>query len=147
MVERQHVIQAPDRHQAGLFAISLDGEFDIAECTRVLDAFGQATSWPVIVVDFERTQYVDSTVLECLVALERAASKRGAKLMLVGIRPEIRRIFEICDLHRHFDIRANFSEVAAALRLEEADVHRMSLVAQPVPEVAGIEGHRTEVSW
>ena len=145
MVERQNDGQVPGTVNAGVFAMSLDGEFDIADRARLLGAFGQATNWPVIIVDFERVRYVDSTVLECLVALERAASKRTSTLILVGLPPEIRRIFEICDLQRHFDIRTSFSEVATRLRLTAGDVHRVTLVAQP--EVGEIEEHRTEVLW
>ncbi|MBV9015386.1 MAG: STAS domain-containing protein [Alphaproteobacteria bacterium] len=146
-MERQRVIQSPVTQSTGVFAVSLEGEIDIAERARVLDAFAQATTWPVIIVDFERTRYVDSTVLECLVALGRAAQKRGADLVVVGLRPEIRRIFEICDLQRHFEIRATSSDVIGTLGTRETDVYRMSLVAEPSLEIGNIEAYRTEVSW
>ncbi|MBV9699551.1 MAG: STAS domain-containing protein [Candidatus Eremiobacteraeota bacterium] len=145
MVQRQNLVQAPGVESSGAFAITLDGEFDIAERARLLAAFAEATNWPLIILDFERTRYVDSTVLDCLVALDRAAAKRESKLILVGLRPEIRRIFEICDLHRHFDIRPQFTEVATRLRLNGADLHRVTLVAEPIPDVGDIEARRTEV--
>ncbi|MBV9028632.1 MAG: STAS domain-containing protein [Candidatus Eremiobacteraeota bacterium] len=146
MVERHNLVQAPSVESSGVFAIALDGEFDIAERAQLLGAFAEATNWPLIIVDFERTRYVDSTVLECLVALDRAAAKRNSKLILVGLRPEIRRIFEICDLQRHFDIRPQFTEVATTLRLNGSDLHRVTLVAEPIRDVGDIEAHRTEVS-
>lgn len=144
-MEGQNVVRAPGVQGSGVFALALDGEFDIAERARVLEAFAEATNWPLIIVDFERTRYVDSTVLECLVELERAATKRKSKLILVGLRPEIRRIFEICDLQRHFDIRAQFNDLVTPLRLSRPDVHRVTLVAEPIPDVGDIDARQTEV--
>jgi anti-sigma B factor antagonist len=126
------------------FVVSLDGEFDIAERVRLLDAFAVTASAPAVVIDFEKTRYVDSTVLECLVALERTIAERGAKLVLVELRPEIRRIFDVCGLERLFDIRHHLSDATAALLVDSARVRRLTLVAEPAtPE--SFDSHWSEV--
>jgi len=114
-----------------VFILSLEGEFDIAERVRLLDAFGVSTSAPVVVIDLHKTRYVDSSVLECIVALERATAKRGAKLTLTGLRPEIRRIFEVCGLDRFLDIRDEMSDVTSALGADPARVRRLTLISEP----------------
>lgn len=38
--------------------IALEGEFDIAERVRLLDAFAVTTSSPLVVIDFEKTRYI-----------------------------------------------------------------------------------------
>lgn len=113
------------------FVIALDGEFDIAERVRLLDAFAVTTSSPLVVIDFEKTRYIDSTVLECLVALERAISERGAQLILVALQPQIRRIVDVCGLDRLFDIRDRATDVTTAFGIDSASIRRLALIAEP----------------
>lgn len=126
------------------FVVSLDGEFDIAERVRLLDAFAVTAAAPAVVIDFEKTRYVDSTVLECLVALERTISERGAKLILVELRPEIRRIFDVCGLERLFDIRDRLSDATAALGVDSTRLRRLTLVAEAAASES-FDSHGSEV--
>jgi anti-sigma B factor antagonist len=117
-----------------VFVISLEGEFDIAERVRLLDAFALTANAPVVVVNFEKTRYVDSSVLECLVSLERAITSRGATLRLVGLRSAIRRIFDVCGLDRIFDIRDKLSDVPEAFDVDQSRVRRLALIVEPAIE-------------
>ncbi len=141
MTHSRDVAEPHEVHSLELdaFVIVLEGEFDIAERARLLDAFAVTASAPIVIVSFEKTRYVDSTVLECLVALERSIGERSAKLLLVDLRPEIRRIFEVCGLQRHFDIRERLGDVIAALELDSARMRRLTLVAEPVVAAEAIE--------
>jgi anti-sigma B factor antagonist len=114
-----------------VFVVSLEGEFDIAERVRLLDAFALTANASVVVVNFEKTHYVDSSVLECLVALERAITGRGATLRLVGLRSEIRRIFDVCGLDRIFDIRDKLSDVPEVSAVDQSRVRRLALIVEP----------------
>lgn len=127
------------------FVICLEGEFDIAERARLLDAFAVATSSAAVVIDFEPTRYVDSTVLECLVALQRALTERGGRLLLVELSPEIRRIFDVCGLDRLFSIRGSLREVMDDLDADGdgARVRRLTLVAEPANAAKMAEDMRT----
>jgi anti-anti-sigma factor len=117
-----------------VFVVNLEGEFDIAERVRLLDAFALTANASVVVVNFEKTRYVDSSVLECLVSLERAVTGRGATLRLVGLRSEIRRIFDVCGLDRIFDIRNKLSDVPEALDVDQSRVRRLALIVEPAIE-------------
>jgi anti-anti-sigma factor len=115
---------------AETFIIRLEGEFDLSERERLTDAFGIARSTQLVIVDFEKTAYVDSTVLHCLVALDAATRKRNAQLVLTGLGTSLQRVFKICSLDRYFDIRRSLSEV------HEADLSEslsLTLVAQTRP--------------
>jgi anti-anti-sigma factor len=113
------------------FVISLEGEFDIAERVRLLDALAVTTNSSLVVISFEKTNYVDSSVLECLVALERTIAQRGGKLFLVGLRADVRRIFEVCALERLFDIRGKLSDVTDLCVLDSTRIRRLELIAEP----------------
>jgi anti-sigma B factor antagonist len=127
-----------------VFVISLEGEFDIAERVRLLDAFALTANTAVVVIDFEKTHYVDSSVLECLVSLERAVTGRGARLFLVGLRPEIRRIFEVCGLDRVFEIRIRRDDVAQALPVDPSRMRRLALIVEPAVESDPDEALRSQ---
>ncbi|HVR45781.1 MAG TPA: STAS domain-containing protein [Candidatus Binatia bacterium] len=114
------------------FIISLVGDFDIAERARLLDAFAIATSAAVVVIDLKKTRYLDSTVLECIVALRHAVAERGARLVLVGLSPDIRRIFEICNLERLLEIRPSLGDVTNELSGDAPRLRRLSLIAEPL---------------
>ena len=123
-------IDHADNTAPSVFVIQLEGEFDIAERTRLLDAFAIAEAAPLAVVNFERTTYIDSSVLECLIALKVAREKQGSDLVLVGIREPVRRIFELTRVDSFFDIRPSLRD----LRIDEA-VHarRLTIESRPLP--------------
>lgn len=127
------------------FVISLEGEFDLAERARLLDAFAVTTSSPIVIINFEKTRYLDSTVLECLVALERAITERGGKLILVGIRPEIRRIFDVCGLERLFEVRDKLADVIAAHTLDSNRMRKLALIAEPAASPEAVDIHWSEI--
>jgi anti-sigma B factor antagonist len=121
------------------FVVCLEGEFDIAERPRLLDAFALASNSATVVIDFKRTRYVDSTVLECLVALQRALGARGGRLLLVEIPPGIRRIFDVCGLERFLSVRGTRSEVMDELEADPSRVRRLTLIAEPT-EAEEVDG-------
>ncbi len=126
-----------------IFVISLQGDFDIAERARLLDAFAIATSAAVVVIDLKKTRYLDSTVLECIVALNHAVVGRGARLVLVGLSADIRRIVQICNLERLLEIRNSLRDITNEWGGKEAPrMRRLSLIAQPL-ETA----EPTELRW
>jgi anti-anti-sigma factor len=119
-------IELPQDASPGIMVINLEGEFDLAERARLTDAFAIATSVPVVVVNFEKVGYVDSTALQCLTALELATRKRGARLILTGLSPAIGRVFRLAELDHVFEIRPTLREIAM---LDPARVRRLTLVS------------------
>ena len=124
--------EGPGPSALDAFVISLDGEFDLAERTHLLDAFAVTMNTALVVVDFHKTRYIDSTVIECLIAFQQTSTRRGAKLVLAGLRPEIRRIFDVCSLDRIFDIRSKLSDVEDLEAVDAERLARLTLVATPI---------------
>jgi anti-sigma B factor antagonist len=141
MIEPDPVAERQKRASFELdaFVIRLEGEFDISERARLLDAFAVASNCAAVVIDFKRTRYVDSTVLESLVAFQRAIGERGGKLLLVALPPGVRRIVEVCNLDRLFTIRSSLDEVMRDLSADASRVRRLTLIAEPT-EAAESDG-------
>ena len=111
------------------FIIRLEGEFDVAERQRLKDAFAIATGAPLVIVDLERTDYIDSSVLECLVGLHASTKQRGAELVLVALNSQVRRLFEVTELQKLFTICGSVAEVTD---LSRAEVRRLTVEARPL---------------
>jgi anti-anti-sigma factor len=94
-----------------MFVIHLQGEFDLSERPRITDSFTAAASAAIVVVDFERTTFIDSTVLHCLVTLLAATERRGARLVLVNVPPTIDRLLKITSLKDRFEIKPQLSAI------------------------------------
>lgn len=108
-----------EREAGGIFVIQLEGEFDLSDRKRLAEAFAIAHSSPIVVVNFQRTTYIDSSVLICLVELRERVAQRGATLYLIGLCPNLLRLLDVARLSEHFNVRASLSEIAGA------DVSRM----------------------
>lgn len=100
---------------------------------RLLDAFALATRAPAVVLDLEKTEYVDSVILECILALRQATLGRGARLVLVGLNGTVERLFELCQLTPLFEVHERLSAVLDGA-VEAGTVSRLTLVARAVEE-------------
>jgi anti-sigma B factor antagonist len=114
------------------FVIQLEGEFDLAERERLIDAFAIVQSAPVVVVDLRKTTYIDSAVLQRLVALNEATHKRDAKLVVVGLHGAILRLFQITGLDQVFEIRDTLNDVAG---LDGARARRLTIESRPITKI------------
>lgn len=103
-----------ERAAAGLFVIQLEGEFDLSERKRVTEAFAIAHSSPIVVVNFQKTTYIDSSVLICLLELRDRVEQRGAMLYLIGLNPNLLRLLDIARLGDFFNVRSSLSEISGA---------------------------------
>jgi stage II sporulation protein AA (anti-sigma F factor antagonist) len=113
----------------GVFVIQLEGDFDLSERERLTDAFAVASSALIVAVNLSRATYIDSSVLECLLALHFATQKRGARLILAGVRGSVLRLFQITELYKLFDLQGGLSDAAGS----GEEVRRLTLVARPIP--------------
>lgn len=108
-----------------VFEIRLEGEFDLSERRRLTDAFCVANSAAVVVLNLSKTTYMDSTALECVVALELATRRRGARFVLTGVDGTVRRLLEVSMLDGYFDIQPKIAGVLAP----ESRTRRLTLVS------------------
>ena len=111
--------------------VALDGEFDLAQRHRVMDAFDAVAGDALVVVDLERASYIDSTVLSCLIRLRSDVAERGGTLILAAPQPMVKRLYEIAGLAPLFEIRSTLDEVRAQFNFD-GNVRRIELVADVI---------------
>ena len=116
---------------ATVFMIHLEGEFDLAERHRLTDAFAIAQSAGAIFVDLSQCTFIDSSVLQCLVALHQACLKRGVELVLTAPHDAVSRLLEITQLDKVFDIRSTPSHVGS---FNGAQVRRLTIESRATSE-------------
>ncbi len=71
------------------------------------------------IVDMSRIEFIDSSGLVALVAGLKTATQLGTKLVLCGLRPSARLIFEITQLDRAFAIFENYDAIARSFGRKE----------------------------
>lgn len=112
--------------------VALDGEFDLAQRHRVSDAFDAVANDSLVVIDLERAEYIDSTVLSCLIRLRTELTERGGTLVLAAPRPMVRRLLAIAGLTALFDIRPTVEEVREQYGLFDGALRRVQVVADVI---------------
>ena len=93
--ERATVVQGIDDFKRGL-----------------LDLIEKGT--PNIVVNLDRVQFADSSMLGALVSALKVATRKRGDLRISGLNPPVRAIFELTRLYRVFEIFENEEEAIAS---------------------------------
>ena len=82
----------------GIARLAVSGEIDLLTCPILVEEFSmteQEDALSAILLDLREVTFMDSTGLKaCLEASLRSKSK-GRDLLLVGVRPELRKVFEV----------------------------------------------------
>ncbi len=107
--------------------LRLEGEFDLYDWVRLQDVFAIAAASPLVVIDFEKTSYIDSSVLQCLIALWKSLRDRNSQLRLVSLSHHILHLFKICQFEQLFDIRQSLPE-AIGNDFNPDNLRRLTLV-------------------
>ena len=100
----------------GVLLIHAAGRLDSAsagELEAVLPARAQAN--PKVVLDLTDTPYVSSAGLRVLLIGAKAARAAGHKLVLTGLAPPVREVFDISGFTSIFTIEADTASALAAL--------------------------------
>jgi anti-anti-sigma factor len=101
--------------------LHFEGGFDLSDRVRIQDAFAVAAASPLVVIDFEKTSSIDSSVLQCLAALWQVLNERNSRLRLVGVRQQIAELLRICRFEHLFEIRPTLNDAIG----KECDVGRL----------------------
>ncbi|BAU09779.1 anti-sigma factor antagonist [Leptolyngbya sp. NIES-3755] len=67
--------------------------------------------YKVWIIDMSRIEFIDSSGLVALVTGLKAATEMGTKMILCGLRPSARLVFEITQLDRAFAIFENYEAI------------------------------------
>ena len=96
--------------------LTIDGDLagdDAAALRRAVEAVLTAGKLSDVVVDLEKTEFIDSAGLESLVWARRQLDAADGRLKLAGLDEHCRKIFEITRLAPQFECHA---DVAAAMK-------------------------------
>jgi anti-anti-sigma factor len=77
---------------------------EIAELTKEWNSVADESDCQALFVDFSNVKVLSSEMLSKLILLQRRLKKRGAKLVLSGLRPEVREVLGWTKLDRFFEI-------------------------------------------
>lgn len=83
------------------------GEFDVAQSERLSDALAVVADADEVILDFSNVSYMDSTMLNALIALRRRRAENGhhEHIAIEGASEMARRLFTITHLDKMFDLR------------------------------------------
>lgn len=83
-----------------------------AECAELKDLIGRAAAAGNgrVVIDLSEVPFVDSAILELLVASNKDCAARGGRLKLVALSPNCQEILRLTDLKSRFDVADSVEE-------------------------------------
>jgi anti-anti-sigma factor len=87
--------------------VELAGEFDIAQAERLSDVLAVASDADEVILDFSSVSYMDSAMLNALIAFRRQRAEKGHhdRIAIEGASEMARRLFAITHLNKLFDLR------------------------------------------
>lgn len=87
--------------------VEFAGEFDIAQSERLSDALAVAAGAAEVILDFSNVSYMDSAMLNALIAFRRLRAEKGHHdhVPIEGASEMARRLFAITHLNKFFDLR------------------------------------------
>lgn len=84
--------------------LRMRGEYDLADKESLGAMLLPGEAADKVVIDMADTTYIDSTALHCLVHLKTQLLARGGVVQLVGVHPNICRLFALTNLDGLFEI-------------------------------------------
>lgn len=94
-----------------------DGALDVSEAIHLREVLGEQLDGPGarVLVDLSAVRIVDSSGVGILVTAHRRAATLGARLVLAGAQPTVRRVFELTRTDRLLRIVPTLAEGVEAL--------------------------------
>ena len=99
MSEENNLDIRTSRHESAC-VIELAGEVDMRSAPALRDELLEvvAEAPRKLILDLSEVPYIDSSGVGTIVELKRRVEKSGAKIVLVGLQPRVRSVFEITRL-------------------------------------------------
>ena len=112
----------PSQDGDGICVVQLIGEIDVFASPDVKSALVGLIKdgHNLLVIDFAKVAYIDSTGLGALVAALKGTRENGGSIAVVCTNPQIRRIFDITGLVKVFDMFEDLESARQDLRSKSA---------------------------
>lgn len=112
MSEQPDGIQISTSTAADAEIVHVDGEIDLRTSpqlrTRLLQIVERKPAR--LIVDLTRVGYMDSSGVGTMVEIKRMVERRGGAMVLAGLQPRVRGVFEITQLDKFFVIASSLDE-------------------------------------
>jgi anti-anti-sigma factor len=91
--------------------LTLSGDLNVASRRGLERKLNPARDYDVAIIDMSAVRYIDSSAIGALVELrhDMIGGGRRGHLRLVGVAPQLQRVFKICSLDRVFELRERSS--------------------------------------
>ena len=105
----EYVITSSFNEEANLWDVELSGEFDIFNSAELKSMLTDLTKEHAVDlrVDCAKVRFLDSTAMGSLVAVLKNVKTYDGKMTLLGLNPNISRLFKITRLDRVFEIEGD----------------------------------------
>ncbi len=94
--------------------VRVSGEVDLRTSPQLREALlNVLESRPRrLIVDLAEVRYMDSSGVGTMVEIKRLIERNGGRIVLAGLQPRVRSVFEVTQLDRFFEIANNVAEAA-----------------------------------
>jgi len=101
-------------HRENVVICTVEGDLDASNYSELVDLASAEieAGRPRVVLGLSKMDYIDSSGLGALVKLLKKSRLASGDTKLTGLKPEVRKVFELTHLDKIFDI---FPEVDAAV--------------------------------
>ncbi|MFQ5805979.1 MAG: STAS domain-containing protein [Phycisphaerae bacterium] len=116
MNEQRHNLDVRAEREQDVTIVHLKGEIDLRTSPQLRGMFLKLLDErpPRIILELSEVGYVDSSGVGTVVELKRRAMHHESKVVLVGLQPRVRSLFEITRLDKFFTVADSISEARQA---------------------------------
>lgn len=99
----------------GAQVVRVRGEVDLQTAPRLRELLLASAKGlrDVVRIDLSQVPYMDSSGVGTMVFVKRAVERAGVRVVLIGLQPRVRSLFEITHLDKFFTIVGTIDEAAA----------------------------------
>ena len=108
-------VTVEDDEMAGFRVARLSGTMDYYGAGQLRQQlYDRITTDPVLIVDLDGVEFMDSVGLSVLIGAYKRARRAGGLVRIVGTRPEIALLFRVTGIQRAFPLHDSVEEAVAA---------------------------------
>ncbi len=110
--------------------VVLIGAFDLAQRSRITELFELVGDDPIVALDLERTSYIDSMAIGCIIRLNGDLTERGGQLFLTGASAVVKRILDVTGLSAVLPGRSALHSLLEERGVDPASLRRLELTSE-----------------
>lgn len=114
MAEPSHSLDVERTAVNGRPLVRVRGEVDLQTSPRLREILLDEKTSGTLLIDLSGVEYMDSSGVGTMVYVKREVERAGGRVILVGLQPRVRSVFEITHLDKFFEIVGSVDEVTGS---------------------------------